>query len=123
MNQVSEQKVSELLYQIDREMYELERKYAEMQNEAGRSEVERLVAKKREDTVSRAKQIIQKYQSKLNQGVWKSECCDSSLNYYPMNRSVCSECGAENPEAYNVEKSVEDVIEDSNRATTEGDTE
>jgi formylmethanofuran dehydrogenase subunit E len=69
MIEVSGQKVSEPLYQIDREIYELEQKYAKMQNEVTRSEVEKLVA--------------------------------------------CSECGEENPETYNVEKSVEDLIQDA----------
>ncbi|AFH22357.1 hypothetical protein OSG_eHP23_00140 [environmental Halophage eHP-23] len=109
---VTEGQVSELLFQIDRKIYELERDYAEMQNERGKSEADKLIAKRKKETAGRAKQILQKYQSKLNRGVWYSECCDSEIRHFPVDGTQCKECKERNPDTYNVEKSVEDLIEE-----------
>lgn len=106
-----EDQISELLFQIQRDIEDMEREIKDKEKNA--SGVEKEVLERERNAVKDAKQAVVSRMSKLNHGVWLTECCDAPIRRYALNtRGVCSECGEDNPETYNVEKSVEDLIEE-----------
>jgi len=113
---VSEEQVSKLLFQIQKEIEDMERELKEKEDHAGG--VKKAVLERERSATKKAKDPVVNALSKLNHGVWLTECCDAPTRGF-LNKKKCSECKQENPETYNVEKSVEDIIDSFGETSNE----
>lgn len=113
-----EEKVEELLWKIADELGDKCSEYSAKSDDRGRSDIERLVAEREKNAVEHAKLKLENAAWKLNKGVFLTKCCDVETRTLPSHSfgqgqdTKCKECGEKNPETYNVEKSVEDLIEE-----------
>jgi hypothetical protein len=111
-------KTAELLWKIADELGDKCSEYAGKADDRGRSNIERQVAEREKNAVEYAKMQVENAAWKLNKGVFLTECCDAETRILPSHTfgqghdTKCKDCGEKNPETYNVEKSVEDLIEE-----------